>query len=405
MKDNIKKLINDIPKCDLHVHLDGSIRLETLIDLCKQKKVELPSYTKEGLEAQVYKETYNDLPEYLKGFYFPMQVMNDPESLEQIAYEFAQDNIKENVVYLEVRFAPQKHVNNKMTVYDVIFNVNKGLNKAKEEYNNSKEVKNNLKPKFNFGIIACAMRSVFPGENEYFDNLLNIHAYSPDSRRNALASYELVLAMIDAREKGINSIVGFDLAGAEAGYPAVYHKEAYALAHRHFFKKTVHAGEAYGAESIFQAITDLYADRIGHGYYLFSEEMINSNFIKNKAEYINKLVQYIADRRITIEVCLTSNMQTNPKIKDLKKHSFKKMLENNLSTCICTDNRTVSRTTISKELFLAYENFNLSLKDIRNLTIYGFKRSFYPGTYLEKRNYVHDIIDFYDKIEAKYTKI
>jgi len=402
MLKNIKNLINEIPKCDLHVHLDGSIRLNSLIDLCKQKKIELPSYTEEGLKELIYKETYNDLTEYLKGFYFPMQVMNEPEILEQIAYEFAQDNIKENVVYVEVRFAPQKHVNKNMSIYDVIYSVDKGLNKAKEEYNNSYDVKNNLKPKFSFGIIACAMRSVFQGENEYFDKFLEVHSYSPDSRRNALASYELVLAMIDAREKGINSIVGFDLAGAEAGYPAVYHKEAYALAHRHFFKKTVHAGEAYGPESIFQAITDLYADRIGHGYYLFSEEMINSSFIKNKKEYINKLVQYIADRRITIEVCLTSNMQTNPKIKTLKNHSFKKMLENNLSTCICTDNRTVSRTTMSKELLLAYENFNLSLKNIKDLMIYGFKRNFYPGTYLEKRNYVHDIIDFYDKTEAKY---
>lgn len=400
--NNIENLINQIPKCDLHVHLDGSFRLKTLIELAKKKKVILPSYTEDGLKELIYKETYKDLPDYLKGFYFPMQVMNEPENLEQIAYEFALDSIKENVVYVEVRFAPQKHVTKNMSVFDVLYNVNKGLDRAKKEHNNSAEVKNFSKPKFNFGIIACAMRSVFPGENEYFDKLLDIHAYSPDSRRNALASYELVLAMIEARDKGINSLVAFDLAGAEAGYPAVYHKEAYALAHKNFFKKTVHAGEAYGPESIFQAITDLYADRIGHGYYLFSKEMLSSNYIKNKTEYINKLVQYIADRRITIEVCLTSNMQTNPKIKSLKNHTFKKMLENNLSTCICTDNRTISRTSISKELLLAYENFNLNLKDIRNLMIYGFKRSFYPGTYLEKRNYVHDIIDFYDKTEAKY---
>lgn len=401
MKD-ISKFINEIPKCDLHVHLDGSIRLSTLIELCKEKKVELPSYTEDGLKDLIYKENYKDLFEYLKGFYYPCQVMNDAESIERIAYEFAWDNINEGVCYVEVRFAPQKHVNKNLSVEEVIGCVNKGLSKAKKEFNNSDAVIKIGKPKFEYGIIACAMRSIFKGESEYFDKILDIHHYSTDSRRTPLASYELVLAMINAREKGVSNIVGFDLAGAEAGFPAVYHKDAYALAHRNFFKKTVHAGEAYGAESIFQAITDLYADRIGHGYYLFSENMINSSLIKNKKDYITKLVQYIADRRVTIEVCLTSNMQTNPSIKDIKNHSFKKMLDNKLSVAICTDNRTVSRTTVSKELELAYKSFNLNVKELRNLIIYGFKRSFYPGTYLEKRNYVHDIIDYYDTVEANY---
>jgi adenosine deaminase len=403
-KNKLKKFIKEIPKCDLHVHLDGSLRIPTLIDLAKLQNIELPSYSEQGMCDLVFKDNYKDLPDYLQGFGYSISVMQDPESLERIAYEFAMDNIAEGVCYVEARFAPQFHVNRKMNIVKVMESVTKGMDRAKKEYSQSKDVKELKKPPFEYGIIACAMRSIPPGVSAYFDKFMEVHEDSPRSRVSALASYELVFSMIKARNKGL-PVVGFDLAGAESGYPAVEHREAYALAHRNFFKKTVHAGEAYGAESIFQAITELYADRIGHGYYLFSEHMIKSKFIKDKKAFIDKLAQYIADRRITIEVCLTSNMQTNPEIGELKNHSFKKMLDNKLSTAICTDNRTVSKTSVSKELELAVDNFNLSSVQLKNCMIYGMKRSFYPGTYAEKRDYVRHIIDFYESIENKYPNI
>lgn len=402
--NRLKEFIHKIPKCDLHVHLDGSLRVPTLIELAKSANVKLPSFTDEGINELVFKDSYKDLGEYLTGFAYTIAVMQTPENLERVSYEFVMDNFEEGVRYVEARFAPQFHVNKLMTVEDVMSAVNNGFDKAKKEINNTKAVKEGKEPAFEYGIIACAMRAFGKGFSEYFDKFIDAHAYSDPARVCALAAYELVLAMIKAREKGV-SVVGFDLAGAEAGHPASIHKEAYALAHRNFFKKTVHAGEAFGAESIFQAITDLYADRIGHGYYLFSEDMIHSHSIKNKADFINRLVQYIADRRITIEVCLTSNMQTNPSIKKLEDHSFKKMLEKRLSTAICTDNRTVSKTTVSRELELAIEHFNLTREQIKNCIIYGFKRSFHPGTYLEKRAYVHNIIDYYEKIEAEYQDL
>ncbi len=403
-KNKLRQFIREIPKCDLHVHLDGSLRIKTIIELAKKEKVKLPSYTEQGLNELVFKDQYNDLPDYLQGFGYAIAVMQTPENLERISYEFAMDNINEGVCYVEVRFAPQFHINKYMNIEGVVEAVAKGFDRAKSEYNLSKEVSDGKKPAFEYGIITCAMRSIPVGVSDYFDKFIEVHSNSPASRVNALASYELVLAMIKMRDKGL-PLVGFDLAGAEAGFPAGEHREAYALAHRNFFKKTVHAGEAYGAESIFQAITELHADRIGHGYYLFSEEMIKSRLIKDKKEFINRLAQYIADRRITIEVCLTSNIQTNPKIGRVRDHSFRKMLDYKLSTAICTDNRTVSKTTVSKELELAVNNFDLTSRQLKNCMIYGMKRSFYPGTYSEKRDYVRGIIDFYEIIESRYPDL
>jgi adenosine deaminase len=162
--------------------------------------------------------------------------------------------------------------------------------------------------------------------------------------------------------------------------------------------KTVHAGEAYGPPSIFQAITELHADRIGHGFYLFNTTKFENEPIKDRKAYVESLAQYIADRRVTIEVNLTSNLQTIPMLGTLKKHSFQNMIDHGLSTAICTDNRTVSKTSVTKEVMLALENFTLTPKQLKNIIVYGFKRSFFPGNYAEKRRYVRQCIDYYEKI-------
>ena len=130
--------------------------------------------------------------------------------------------------------------------------------------------------------------------------------------------------------------------------------------------------------------------------------MIKSPEIKDKKAYVASLVQYIADRRITIEVCLTSNLQTIPAIRNLAQHSFRHMRKAKLSATFCTDNRTVSQTTVSDELLKAVQAFHISPKELKNFVIYGFKRSFFPGTYIKKREYVHRIIDYYEKIEREF---
>ena len=154
-----REFIDRIPKTDLHLHLDGSLRLSTLIELAKQEKVELPSYTEEGLKELVFKEKYKDLPDYLQGFALTCSVLKNAENLERVAYELAKDNIAENVSYIEARFAPQQHfVNGKFSVQDSVRAVNKGLKRAQDEHNNSEAVKSGKELSFYYGIINCAMR-------------------------------------------------------------------------------------------------------------------------------------------------------------------------------------------------------------------------------------------------------
>jgi adenosine deaminase len=192
-------------------------------------------------------------------------------------------------------------------------------------------------------------------------------------------------------------IVGFDLAGAEAGNPAKYHREAFDYVHQKFMAKTVHAGEAYGPPSIFQALTELHADRIGHGFYLFDTSKVAEG-INNKEKYVEELCHYIADRRVTIEVCLTSNLQTNPSLTRIEDHSLKQMIASELSTTICTDNRTVSKTTVTDEIMLALKSFDITPKQLKNIIVYGFKRSFFPAGYAKKRQYVRRCIDYYEQM-------
>jgi adenosine deaminase len=220
-----------------------------------------------------------------------------------------------------------------------------------------------------------------------------------------MGALELAKAVVKIRDEQGIPIVGFDLAGQEAGYPASDFQAAYDYVHKNFMHKTVHAGEAYGAESIFEAITSLHADRIGHGYYIFDENKISDAEIINKKNYVNKLSSYVGDQRVTIEVCLTSNLQTNPEILDIKNHSLKTMLSKKMSVVLCTDNRLVSNTTVSDEIRLAVDNFEISPKALKDIIIYGFKRSFFPGEYSIRRDYVRQNIAYYDKIAKKHGVI
>jgi len=396
-----REFIEKLPKSDLHVHLDGSIRLETLIDLARQQNVELPSYTTEGLRELVFKDKYQNLGEYLAGFGYTTRVLQNAEALERVAYELAEDYAGEGIRYIEIRFAPQLHVHQNLYMEHVLDAVNRGLSGFASRFNRQERIVSGAEPAFRFGIICCAMRMFNAKFSAYYDKFSSVHHFSPQKRVLRLASEELAMAAVKIRDDMGLPIVGFDLAGQESGYPAEDHRSAYHYAHRNFLKKTVHAGEAYGPESIFQAITDLYADRIGHGFHLYSTDIIANPAITDKEAYVRKLANFIADRRITLEVCLTSNMQTMPELKRLEDHALKKFLEHNLSISLCTDNRTVSNTSITQEIELAVKHFNVDLKRLKNILIYGFKRSFFPGSYTEKREYVRQIIDYYEFLERQ----
>lgn len=399
MKNINSSFLKAIPKTDLHLHLDGSLNISRLIELAKDRNIELPSYSPEGLKDTVFKDKYNSLEEYLKGFAYTCAVLQDPESLEQAAYELSLDNFNEGVRYIEVRFAPQLHMSNSMSFESVMSAVDSGFKKAKSEINSKLS---EYEPEFEYGIIVCAMRFCNRHFSEFYSKFFELHKYSNEIDIIRAVSLELAKAAIQLKNNSDIQIVGFDLAGSEYGYPADNHRQSYDYVHKNFLMKTVHAGEAYGPESIFQAITKLHADRIGHGLFLFDESKIFSKDIKDKSKYISDLSNYIAEKRITLEVCLTSNLQTVPEITDVKNHPLGKMLKNKLSVTLCTDNRLVSNTTVTNEIETAIKNFDIDDSQLKNMIIYGFKRSFFYHPYNKKREYVRKIINYYEALEKEY---
>ncbi|WP_018525523.1 adenosine deaminase family protein [Alkalispirochaeta alkalica] len=394
-----KEFIQSIPKTDLHVHLDGSLREQTLIDIAREEKIELPSYTPEGLNELVFKPHYESLDEYLRGFGLTTKVMQRAEHLQQIAFELAWDNAREGVRHLEVRFAPQLHVTEDLSFSQVMHAVDEGLRRARTEINATLPPE---EPEFDYGIIVIAMRFFAPNFSRYYQTLSSVHSYSSQQEIIQMASRELARATVKLRNETDLQIVGFDLAGSEFGYPAGDHEEAFDYVHEHFLNKTVHAGEAYGPESIFQAITKLHADRIGHGLRLFSPHHIRDTSIEDPQQYVERLIDYIANNRTTIEVCLTSNLQTAPDIPTVQDHSLKDMLTHRLSVSFCTDNRLVSHTTVTKEIELALESFSIPPKQLKDIIVYGFKRSFSYKRYPQKREYVRRVITRYEELEKQY---
>ncbi len=392
-------VIRRLPKTDLHVHLDGSLRLPTLIELARERRIALPAETEEGLQALVFRTHYNNLNEYLRGFTYTVAVLQDAEALERVTFELCEDCQAEGVRYVEIRFAPQLHVRSGFDVDSVVSAVDRGIRRAADAFNSRPEVAAGREPRFAAGIILCALR-YFTGEFSHgYQRLLEALPESSTAELHAAASTQVARAAARLRHQHGLHVVGIDLAGQEKGYPADEHRAAYQIAHEAFLGKTVHAGEDYGPESIFQAIGDLHADRIGHGTWLFDDTKIHAPRVADRRAYVERLAQYIADKRVTIEVCLTSNQQTVPELAaDLRLHPFGEMRKRRLSTTFCTDNRLVSNTTVSNEIERAVEAFELTDREVRDILIYGFKRSFFPGTYLEKRAYVREAIDYADEI-------
>lgn len=273
-----EEFLRRIPKTDLHVHLDGSLRLSTVVELAKKDGLKLPYETEEELRAHVFKPSFDSLRDYLACFKYTTMVMQSPENLERVAYEFAEDNYREGVRYFEVRFAPQLHARmqmgaegEEMDIQCVIRSVYKGLQRATDEFNG--RIEDPLEPEYHYGIIVSALR-MFTGEmSDYYKSLMHCHKHEPKARIYGLASMALIMAAVDIKQREGLPIVALDIAGAEVGHPAKDHVDAYRYAHKHFVHTTCHAGESYGPTSIFQAITELKADRIGHGFHIFSDEV------------------------------------------------------------------------------------------------------------------------------------
>lgn len=314
-----------LPKTDLHVHLDGSLRLTTILDLAQQDGVELPADTAEALARAMHcGENTGSLVEYLKAFDITLRVMQTEDSLYRIAYELAEDAAAENVRYMEVRYAPMLHTRNGLRLAAVVEAVLAGLRQAQTD----RGIESN--------VIVCGIRNI-----------------SPDS------SLEMAELAVAYKNRGV---VAFDLAGAEYDHPAKHHKDAFQLIRNNNINCTIHAGEAFGPESIAQAIHVCGAHRIGHGCRLRED---------------GDLLHYVNDHRIALECCPSSNVQTGA-VKTLSTHPLKLYHDLGLRVTVNTDNRLITDTTVSRELWLCHTQLGLGPADIRRILLNGFKAAFLP---------------------------
>lgn len=264
------EFLRRIPKVMLHDHLDGGVRPETVIALAEQQGYDkLPTHDPIELRDWFQRGAQRgNLPEYLEGFVHTTGVMQTEESLERVAYEALEDMLHDGVYYLETRFAPLYHLDKGLTPEAVVAAVLRGLERGKKDFN------------VHYGVILVAMRNMTP----------------EDSKRVAELSVKF-------RNQGV---VGLDFAGAEKGYPPCEHLEAFKYVTHHNFNTTIHAGEAYGLESIRQAVVDCAAHRIGHGTRITEDMTVH----EDGTVTMGTLAQYILNRRIPLEVCLTSNVHT-----------------------------------------------------------------------------------------------
>lgn len=406
--DTLRGFLRRLPKAELHVHLDGSLRMETLIDLARAANVELPAYDAADLRARVFKPAYANLPEYLTGFQYTTRVLRTAEHLERAAFELAEDNLEEGVRYLEVRFAPHLHITDHLPLRDVVRAVHRGLERARTRHQARPEVRDNGNGNgkgdiaFEYGLILCAMRAFTAETSPWFARRLA--EAGPGARLRDVAeaaSYELAAEAVRLRDVEGLQVVGFDLAGEESGHPAVHHRRAYQHAHNHFLRTTVHAGEDYGPESIFQALSDCHAKRIGHGTHLFAHDQVRAPDIADPVLFTRQLADYLAAERITVEVCLTSNLQTLPTLTRIEDHPVRRMLAFDIPVALCTDNRLVSGTSVSRELELAVRHLKLTAAQLRDIVLSGFRGAFFPKPFRAKRAFIESARRCYERVETE----
>jgi adenosine deaminase len=321
-------LLASLPKTDLHVHLDGSLRPGTIWELAHEDEVELPAAS----AGEVRDWFTEDLPErdlvaYLSRFDVTTSVMQTEESLERIAFELVEDAAAENVWYMEVRYAPILSTKRGLSPRQVVDSVERGLARGHEAH-----------PRTQAHQIICGLRHFEPER-------------------------AVRMAALAVEYKG-RGVLAFDLAGAEVDNPAKRFREAFYLVRHANLNVTVHAGEAYGPESIHQALHWAGAHRIGHGVRLREDE---------------DLLEYVRDHRIPLEMCPTSNVQTGA-VESIEEHPIREYFDRGLRVTVNTDNRLMSNTTVTREIELLVDHLGFTLEEVKKLLMNGFKSAFlrYP---------------------------
>lgn len=350
-----EEMIRKAPKVELHDHLDGGVRPGTIVELGHEYGVSLPADTPDEMADWFHRgASRKSLALYLEGFAVTIELMQTREALERIAREAIEDLAADNVAYAEIRFAPIQHLQQGLNLEQVVEAVLTGLEAGSASTGTK------------YGLILCAMRD-----------------------QGAEVSLEIAELAVAFRERGV---VGFDIAGDEFGHPPKRHLEAFQYIRNRNFNITIHAGEAFGPESIWQAVQICGAQRIGHGTRLI-EDMVATG---TRIERMGSLSHFLRDKRIPFEMCISSNIQTGA-AESLETHPFNLYYRNGFRVLLCTDNRLMSDTTMGKELSLAVKYFGLTFRDIEKLTINAMKSAFV--------HYDERVRIIYDVLKPQFAKI
>jgi adenosine deaminase len=319
-----RELLRLLPKAELHCHLDGSLRPATMLDLGYELGKAMPAADAASLREFMRVDDARHLEDYLERFAITLSVMQTESALERIARELAEDAAADGVRYIEVRYAPVLNTREGLTLEQAVEAPLRGLARAERTHGIVGRV------------IVCALR------------------HMPQS-----VSQELAELAVAYRHHGV---VGFDLAGGELGNPARLHAAAFEYARSHDLACTCHAGEGDDASSVREAIHVCGAHRIGHATRLIED---------------TSLTDYCNDRRIPLEICLTSNVQTRA-ARSYATHPFREYYRRGLNVVLNTDNRLMSGTTLTDEYVHAAESLDFTFDELAEVALNGFESAFLP---------------------------
>lgn len=324
MKSVTAEELRRMPKVELHCHLDGSLRPETMLDIAHEHGITLPRQDPEELRSYMRADNVSDLADYLHRFDATISILQTAAAIERVAYELIEDASQDGLRYIEVRNAPHLNIRGGLTVDEVLEATMRGLARGEREFGTIAR------------FITCSLRHWDPSR-----------------------SLEAAHAAVRHKNSGV---VGFDLAGPEVDFSAADHAAAFAYAREHFLQVTCHAGEAAGPVSVETALFDCNVSRIGHGV---------------RSEEEPALLDYIRDSGITLEMCPTSNEQTHA-VASYAQHPLKRYLDSGVRVTINTDSRLISGVTLTQEYVRAVNELGLTIPDLCRCVMNACEASFLP---------------------------
>jgi adenosine deaminase len=332
------EMIGQAPKALLHDHLDGGLRPATVLELADQfGYADLPATDEHELAAWFRTAAHSgSLVRYLEPFAHTVGVMQTAPALYRVAYECVEDLARDNVVYAEIRFAPELHITEGLSLDEVVDAVLAGFADGEKAFGSDEDPIT----------VRCLVTAM----------------------RHAARSREIAELAIRFRDKGV---VGFDIAGAEAGYPPTRHLDAFEYMRNNNARFTIHAGEAFGLPSIHEAIAFCGADRLGHGVRIVDDITVRSD----GSAQLGRLASLLRDKRIPFEMCPSSNVQTGA-VGSIAEHPFDLLARLRFRVTVNTDNRLMSDTTMSQEMLRLVEAFGYGWSDLQRFTINAMKSAF-----------------------------